>query len=91
MTGELYAGRFSVDNQWYRVQICSVDRDKIDILFVDFGNTETTSLDQLRVLEQSLEKYPKQVRCTDVEWRKNFVLKTYCVGTYVDNQIVHKK
>lgn len=61
MLGELYAGQFSFDNQWYRVQITNVGRNDIKALFVDFGNSEQTSVDRLRVLDRSLEKYPGQV------------------------------
>ena len=61
MTGELYAGKFSLDNQWYRVQIRDISKDQIGVLFVDFGNMEMTTLDQLRMLDHSLARYPAQV------------------------------
>lgn len=61
MTGELYAGKFSMDNSWYRVQICSVGSDRVEVLFVDYGNSELTTLNNLRTLDKSLETYPGQV------------------------------
>lgn len=61
MTGELYAGKFSVDDQWYRVEVCTVGKGAVEVLFVDYGNMEVTTLDNLRTLDQSLEIYPGQV------------------------------
>ncbi|XP_052771757.1 tudor domain-containing 6-like [Mya arenaria] len=60
MSGELYAGRYSIDNQWYRVQVHKVIDGTVMVHFVDFGNTETCPISELRVLDQELESLSAQ-------------------------------
>ena len=51
-TGDLVSARFSLDNEWYRARIRRNDRDakKADILFIDYGNSETLPWSSLRPL-----------------------------------------
>lgn len=63
--GDLVAARFSADNEWYRARIRRNDRDaqKADVLFLDYGNSETLPWAELRPLTQpqfSLQKLKPQ-------------------------------
>ena len=52
--GDLVAARFSADGEWYRARIRRNDRDnkKADILFIDYGNSETLPWSDLRPMSQ---------------------------------------
>ena len=51
-TGDLVSARFSLDNEWYRARIRRNDREnkKADVLFIDYGNSETLPWNELRPL-----------------------------------------
>jgi len=53
--GEIVAARFSADGEWYRGRIRRNDRDakRADVLFIDYGNSETLPWSSLRPLNQS--------------------------------------
>lgn len=53
-TGDTLLARFSVDSAWYRGRVRRVDREakQAEILYADFGNSETLMWDELRVLPQ---------------------------------------
>jgi len=52
--GDLVAARFSEDGAWYRARIRRNDREakKADILFIDYGNSESLPWSELRPLTQ---------------------------------------
>lgn len=52
--GEFVAARFSADGEWYRARIRRNDRDnkKADVLFIDYGNSETLPWSELRPMTQ---------------------------------------
>ena len=52
--GDFVAARFSEDREWYRAKIRRNDRDakKADVLFVDYGNSETLPWSELRPLSK---------------------------------------
>jgi len=60
--GELIAGKFTVDNNWYRAEVQKINGDKIQVLYVDYGNVETVSAERLRALgaDFSLSVLPRQ-------------------------------
>ncbi|KAL4236389.1 Tudor domain [Mactra antiquata] len=43
--------KFSEDGMWYRAHVISLDQMKAEVQFVDYGNTETVTRDQLRKLK----------------------------------------
>lgn len=51
-TGDLVSARYSADNEWYRAKVRRNDREakKSDVLFVDYGNSETVAWTELRPL-----------------------------------------
>ena len=50
--GDYVSARFSEDGEWYRARIRRNDRDakKADVLFIDYGNSETLPWSELRPL-----------------------------------------
>ncbi|KAL8676648.1 MAG: hypothetical protein Q9186_006847 [Xanthomendoza sp. 1 TL-2023] len=51
-TGEILAGKFSEDGEWYRARIRRNDRDAktSDVLFIDYGNSEMVPWKDIRPL-----------------------------------------
>lgn len=54
-TGDTVLARFTVDNDWYRARVRRVDRDAktAEILYADYGNSESLPWDELRQLPQA--------------------------------------
>ncbi|PGH04290.1 hypothetical protein AJ79_07137 [Helicocarpus griseus UAMH5409] len=52
--GDLVAARFTEDNEWYRAKIRRNDREgkKADVVYIDYGNSETIPWSRLRPLSQ---------------------------------------
>ena len=52
--GDVVAAKFSADDQWYRGRVRRVDRDgkKVDLTYLDYGNSETLPWSRLRPLTQ---------------------------------------
>ena len=46
--GDLCLALFHEDNGWYRAQVLSVSGQSVTVFFIDYGNTETVTLDNLR-------------------------------------------
>lgn len=53
--GDICAAKFSVDNQWYRVKVEKIDKDKAQIQYVDYGNREVVNTSTLVDLPASLK------------------------------------
>ncbi|KAL8718860.1 MAG: hypothetical protein Q9225_004050, partial [Loekoesia sp. 1 TL-2023] len=51
-TGEIVAAKFSEDNEWYRARVRRNDRDAktSEVLFIDYGNSESVSWKDIRPL-----------------------------------------
>ena len=52
--GDIVAAKFTVDDDWYRGRVRRVDRtgQKVDITYIDYGNSETLPWTRLRPLSQ---------------------------------------
>lgn len=52
--GDIVAGKFTIDNEWYRAKVRRVDREgkKVDLTYLDYGNSETVPFSRLRPLTQ---------------------------------------
>ena len=58
---EVVAAKFSVDNSWYRGQILKVhDNSMFTVFFLDYGNSECLSSNQLQPLPRSFVSYHRQ-------------------------------
>lgn len=49
---------YSVDDLWYRAKITSIDGDSIHVMFVDYGNSEMTSVGKLKAISAELLALP---------------------------------
>jgi len=60
--GELVAGQFTVDDNWYRAEVQKITGDKVQLLYVDYGNVETVPVSRIRTLpaDFALSVLPRQ-------------------------------
>ena len=60
--GMTYLAQFSDDNEWYRARITSISDNGTDVVahFVDYGNSEVTTITKLRKCSDNLTKEPIQ-------------------------------
>uniref|UniRef100_A0A672KUI6 Tudor domain-containing protein 1-like n=1 Tax=Sinocyclocheilus grahami TaxID=75366 RepID=A0A672KUI6_SINGR len=58
--GELCAVKFSLDRNWYRAEVQSVDvaRRVVSVFYIDFGNEENVTLDNIRPLSENIDAAP---------------------------------
>ncbi|KAI7797155.1 tudor domain-containing protein 1 [Triplophysa rosa] len=58
--GELCAVKFSLDRNWYRAEVQSVDvaRRTASVVYIDFGNEEEVTIDNIRPLSASIDTAP---------------------------------
>ncbi|XP_061180909.1 uncharacterized protein LOC133189557 [Saccostrea echinata] len=42
--------KFTTDNSWYRALVTDIKGEMVDVLFIDFGNSDTVTTDNLRTL-----------------------------------------
>lgn len=62
--GAACAAQYSQDNTWYRARIIGIKSPKTCIVqFLDYGNSEETSMSNLRELGPDLSKLPAQAIC----------------------------
>ncbi|XP_065670678.1 uncharacterized protein LOC100210185 [Hydra vulgaris] len=55
---------FSEDDEYYRAEIQKVDKNECQVFFVDYGNSESKALNELKPLRKEFIKLPKQaVEC----------------------------
>ncbi|XP_033632805.1 uncharacterized protein LOC117294486 isoform X2 [Asterias rubens] len=57
--GEACVAKYSVDNSWYRVRVDELRATQARVLFVDYGNTETVSLDGIKKLDGDFFAVPQ--------------------------------
>lgn len=52
--GQVVAAKFTVDSEWYRAKVRRVDREnkKVDVTYLDYGNSEALPWGELRPLDQ---------------------------------------
>lgn len=63
--GDVVSAQFTEDKEWYRARVRRVDRDakKVDVLYIDYGNSESLPWSSLRPLTQpqfSVQKLKSQ-------------------------------
>ena len=64
--GHYYAVSYADDNEpaWYRALVESVVRDEVGVFYVDYGNRQTVTVDQLRPLKPQHTRLPAQaIKC----------------------------
>ena len=61
------AARYAKDNKWYRAQVSKLPgKRKVEVQFVDYGNTETVDCSDISRIPDDYIKYPMQVWCVYV-------------------------
>ncbi|XP_069674346.1 tudor domain-containing protein 1-like isoform X2 [Periplaneta americana] len=55
---ELLACRFSLDGNYYRVKVLGIEKDRILVTYIDFGNNDCVTQDKLKALPENLKKIP---------------------------------
>lgn len=58
--GSIVASKFSADKLWYRVKVMAVEDKKIDVLYIDYGNSEVVPLKNLSSLDVRFTELPAQ-------------------------------
>jgi len=61
------AGNFSVDNTWYRAEVLEIINNndqptQYKLRYIDYGNTETVTVDRIRALPPEFQKTPAQAK-----------------------------
>lgn len=72
--GEFVAAKFTADDQWYRARIRRNDREnkKAEVVYIDYGNSETIPWSRLRPLSQA-EFLPSKLKPQAVEAQLAFI------------------
>ena len=58
--GDLCAAKFSQDGQWYRAKVEKLEKGKVLVLFIDFGNREKSSTTDLATLPAAYQTLAPQ-------------------------------
>lgn len=62
------AARYSVDNRWYRARIKRYSSDTtVELVYLDYGNNEERTVDELRPLDVTFARLPAQAICAALE------------------------
>ena len=62
--GELVVAKF-IDGRWYRAEVLSVANSQVDVTYIDFGNSETVDLNNMRKPKPSFKSVPAQaMKCS---------------------------
>lgn len=65
-SGGVCMAKFSEDDQWYRAKVLKRQQGKVEVFFLDYGNTDLTTDDRLRPLDPTLNTQvitPQAVEC----------------------------
>ncbi len=61
--GTICASKFSVDNSWYRSKILRpLGKGEYEVEFIDFGNIDVVSQDDLKLLPQKILDFEPQAK-----------------------------
>lgn len=63
--------KYLEDGLYYRSRITSIDGDTAEVLFVDYGNSQKTPLNELKRIHPEFMKFPQLVSCNSFP---NFIL-----------------
>ncbi|KAI6660436.1 Tudor domain-containing protein 1 isoform X7 [Oopsacas minuta] len=66
--GAICCTRFAQDNLWYRGKVLDVIQDDVIIQYVDYGNTETKSVSEIKLMHPNFYVLPAQaIKCSLLE------------------------
>lgn len=97
---DLVIAKFSVDSCWYRAKILNQFEDKFKVFFVDFGNIDTVSLENIRKWNSRFNFLPFQAilcrlfdikvieknRTSAIKYLESTILELYMDATVASNE-----
>ncbi|KAI9494738.1 hypothetical protein BDB00DRAFT_286742 [Zychaea mexicana] len=60
--GDIVSAKFTEDDSWYRAKVRRVAGDSIDVLYIDYGNSEIISTSRIRVLPDKFKTLKPQAQ-----------------------------
>ncbi|CAL1285704.1 unnamed protein product [Larinioides sclopetarius] len=66
MPGMPCCAKYSYDENWYRCEVTDLTENGAVVLYVDYGNSETVPIDNLRKLESQFIDFPIQVHICEL-------------------------
>ena len=88
--GDLVCARYDEDGNYYRARVISFDEHQklYDIDFIDYGNIESVSLDNLRSLESKLAGMsPKALHCSLSGLPQSLNISDHYMGVLVEKML----
>ena len=96
--GQICAGRFTEDDEYYRAEILDVKRSEVEVRYVDYGNTEWVKMDRIKQLKTKFIVMAEQaIRCKmsivselspEYQWTKEEISKLEDIT--IDKNLVAK-
>ncbi|GFU49790.1 RING finger protein 17 [Trichonephila clavipes] len=71
MPGNPCCAKYSFDDNWYRCEVTDLTENGAVVLYVDYGNSEIVSLNDLRELDRQFIDFPVQIRFCELHNLKN--------------------
>lgn len=69
--GTICAARFKVDNSWYRAKVQkALGKGQFEVEFIDYGNSDTVTYEDMRRLNQTLLSYEPQSKTSQLAFVK---------------------
>lgn len=95
VVGQSCCAEWDEDKKWYRAEVFSldsIDSGTVEVLFVDFGNIEPVSRENIRMLRKEWVEYPvQQIKCIIDGLRKSDEVDTEDASKYLSSALLDKK
>lgn len=65
--GSLCVALCSEDSQWYRARVEAVNSNSVDVVFVDFGNSGTVTISEIKEIQSEDLRLPQQSFCCSLK------------------------
>ena len=71
VVGAVCCTRFAQDSLWYRGKVLEIIQNEVTVQYVDYGNTETKNINEIKLMHPSFYTLPAQaIKCSLVEVAK---------------------
>ena len=77
--GGVVLGQFTDDDHWYRALIRDFTGDAVNVLYIDFGNSEALPLTRVHPITEALSGYPRQTIECRLEGLEDYTPTANCV------------
>ncbi|GFR13574.1 RING finger protein 17 [Trichonephila clavata] len=71
LPGKPCCAKYSFDDNWYRCEVTDLTENGAVVLYVDYGNSEIVSLNDLKEIEHQFIDFPVQIRFCELHDLKN--------------------